>query len=109
MKTITRDTHTYQHNPPHPGEVLSGLWLEPLGLSVTEAAKALGVSRKTISKIVNGSGAVTPEMAVRMELVFGASAQSWLSHQAAYDLWHVQRRRKTIAREVKPVEMPAAA
>lgn len=109
MKTITRDTRIRQHNPPHPGEVLSGLWLEPLGLSVTEAAKALGVSRKTMSKIVNGSGAVTPEMAVRLELVFGASAQSWLGHQAAYDLRHIERRRKSIAREVHPVELHAAA
>jgi addiction module HigA family antidote len=109
MKTITRDSRVHQHNPPHPGEVLSGLWLEPLGLSITEAAKALGVSRKTISKIVNGSGAVTPEMAVRLELVFGASAQSWLNHQSTYDLWHLGRRRKMIAREIRPVEMPAAA
>jgi addiction module HigA family antidote len=109
MKTIIRDTQIRQSNPPHPGEVLSGLWLEPLGLSVTEAAKALGVSRKTISKIVNGSGAVTPEMAIRLELVFGASAQSWLSHQAAHDLWHAERRRKTIAREVRPFELSAAA
>jgi antitoxin HigA-1 len=89
--------------------VLSGLWLEPLGLSVTDAAKSLGVSRKTISKIVNGNGAVTPEMAVRLELVFGASAQSWLNHQATYDLWQVARRRKTIVREVQPVDIPAAA
>ena len=109
MKTITKGTRTHQHNPPHPGEILSGLWLEPLGLSVTEAAKALGVSRKTISKIVNGSGAVTPEMAMRLELAFGASAESWLSHQAAYDLWHIERRRKSIAREVRPVELSAAA
>lgn len=109
MKTITKGTRAHQHNPPHPGEILSGLWLEPLGLSVTEAAKALGVSRKTISKIVNGSGAVTPEMAMRLELAFGASAESWLSHQAAYDLWHIERRRKSIAREVRPVELRAAA
>lgn len=109
MKTITRTTQTRQHNPPHPGEVLSGLWLEPLGLSVTGAAEALGVSRKTISKIVNGNGAVTPEMAVRLELAFGASAQSWLGHQAAYDLWHVEQHRKALAREVRPVEIPAAA
>jgi addiction module HigA family antidote len=97
-----------QH-PPHPGEVLSGLWLEPLSLSVTDAAAALGVSRKTVSKIVNGGGAITPEMAMRLELVFGASAQSWLGHQATYDLWRVEQRRKAIAREVMPVEMSTAA
>ena len=109
MKTITRHTGTRQHNPPHPGEVLAGLWLEPIGMSVTEAATALGVSRKTVSKIVNGNGAITPEMAVRLELAFGASAQSWLGHQAAYDLWHVEQRRKTIARQVRPVDLDVAA
>jgi|SRR5580765_5628452 addiction module HigA family antidote len=109
MKTITRQAGSRQHNPPHPGEVLAGLWLEPLGLSVTGAAEALGVSRKTVSKIVNGGGAITPEMAVRLELAFGASAQSWLGHQAAFDLWHVDQRRKALAREVRPVETRAAA
>lgn len=109
MKTITRQTGNRQHNPPHPGEVISGLWLEPLGLSITDAAAALGVSRKTLSKIINGGGAVTPEMAVRLELAFGASAQSWLGHQAAYDLWQVDRQRNALAREVRPVEMSAAA
>lgn len=91
------------HNPPHPGEILQGLWLEPMGISVTEAARSLGVSRKTLSKIVNGHGAVTPEMAVRLEMVFGASAESWLGHQAAHDLWLMESRRKEIAREVHRV------
>ena len=108
MKTITRQIGSRQHNPPHPGEVISGLWLEPLGLSVTDAAAALGVTRKTLSKIVNGGGAVTPEMAVRLELAFGASAQSWLGHQAAYDLWHLDQRRKALTREVRPVGMSVA-
>ncbi|MBS0557275.1 MAG: HigA family addiction module antidote protein [Proteobacteria bacterium] len=89
-----------QHNPPHPGEVLSGLWLKPLGLNVTMAAAQLGVSRKTLSKIVNGAGAVTPEMAVRLELAFGASAESWLGHQAAFDLWRIHGERKRLANEV---------
>ena len=104
MKTITRPERIRQHNPPHPGEVLAGLWLEPLELSVTEAAEALGVSRKTVSKIVNGSGSITPEMAVRLELAFGASAESWLGHQSAYDLWHIERQRTRIAKQVRQVE-----
>jgi addiction module HigA family antidote len=104
MKTITRPERIRQHNPPHPGEVLVGLWLLPLELTVTEAAEALGVSRKTVSKIVNGSGSVTPEMAVRLELAFGASAESWLGHQSAYDLWHVEQQRSRIAQEVHHVE-----
>ena len=86
MKTVTGPERIRQHNPPHPGEVLAGLWLEPLKLTVTEAAEALGVSRKTVSKIVNGSGSVTPEMAVRLEPAFGASAESLLGHQSACDL-----------------------
>jgi len=79
------------YNPPHPGEVLQGLWLDPMGISITDAAKALGVSRKTLSKIVNGRGALTPEMAVRLARAFGTSPESWLSHQAAYDLWQLRQ------------------
>jgi addiction module HigA family antidote len=79
------------HNPPHPGEILGDLWLEPLGLTVTEAAKALNVSRKTISGIVNGRVSISAEMALRLELAFGKSAESWLAHQANYDLWRLQK------------------
>ncbi len=82
------------HNPPHPGEVLKTLGLEPLHLSVTEAAKALGVSRKTLSAILNGRAGISPEMAVRLSIAFGTSAESWLNQQAQYDLWHAERRRK---------------
>ena len=82
------------HNPPHPGEVLKALCLEPLKLSVTEAAKALGVSRKTLSAILNGRAGISPEMAVRLSLAFGTSAESWLNQQTQYALWHAERRRK---------------
>jgi len=82
------------HNPPHPGEVLKTLCLEPLKLSVTEAAKALGVSRKTLSAILNGRAGISPEMAVRLSLAFSTSAESWLNQQTQYDLWHAERRRK---------------
>jgi addiction module HigA family antidote len=81
---------TTMHNPPHPGELLKDLWLDPLGLSVTEAAERLDVSRKTLSEIVNGRARVSPEMAVRLELAFGKSAASWLGHQSAYDLWQIK-------------------
>jgi addiction module HigA family antidote len=84
------------HNPPHPGEILSDLWLDPLDLSVTRAAEALDVSRKTLSEIVNGKAAVSPEMAVRLEIAFGKSAESWLAHQAAFDLWQVDQRRAAL-------------
>jgi antitoxin HigA-1 len=84
------------HNPPHPGEIIKSLCLEPLGLSVTEAAKALGVSRKTLSAILNGRGGISPEMAVRLSIAFGTSAESWLNQQTQYDLWHAEQHRKRL-------------
>ncbi len=75
------------HNPPHPGEILREFCIEPLGLSVTRAAKALGVSRKTLSAILNGRAGISPEMALRLSKAFGTSAESWLSQQVQYDLW----------------------
>jgi antitoxin HigA-1 len=84
------------HNPPHPGEVLRELCLRPLGLTVTEAAAALGVSRKTLSSILNGRAGVSPEMAVRLSLAFDTSAESWLTQQIQYDLWRAERNRKKL-------------
>lgn len=75
------------HNPPHPGEILRELWLAPEQITVTHAAEALGVSRKHLSAILNCRSSITPEMALRLELAFGVSAESWLGHQMAYDLW----------------------
>jgi antitoxin HigA-1 len=80
-------------NPPHPGEILSELWLEPLNLSVTKTADLLNVSRKTVSELVNGKAGVSPEMALRLELAFDKSAASWLAHQAAFDLWQLESKR----------------
>ena len=84
------------HNPPHPGETLRRLCLEPLGLSVTEAAVGLGVSRKTLSAILNGRAAIRAEMAVRLSIAFKASAESWLNQQVQYDLWRAEKLRKTL-------------
>ena len=81
------------HNPPHPGEILRELCLEPLALSVTDAAKALGVSRKTLSAILNGRTGISPEMAVRLSIALDTTAESWLNQQAQYDLWQIARRR----------------
>jgi antitoxin HigA-1 len=83
-------------NPPHPGEILSELWLEPLGLSITEIAKHLNVHEKTVSELVNGKTGVSPEMALRLELAFGKSAESWLAAQAAYDLWQLEVKRESL-------------
>ena len=84
------------HNPPHPGEILRELCLKPLGVTVTRAATALGVSRKTLSSILNGRAGISPEMAVRLSLAFGTTAESWLNQQLQYDLWHAERRRKKL-------------
>ncbi len=75
------------HNPPHPGEILREFCLEPLGLSVTDAAEALGVSRKTLSSILNGRAGISPEMALRLSKAFDTSPESWLNQQQQYDLW----------------------
>ena len=74
------------HNPPHPGEIIRELCLEPLGLSVTRAAEALGVSRKTLSAILNQRAGISPEMAIRLAKAFGTSPESWLTQQSMYDL-----------------------
>ncbi len=84
------------HNPPHPGEILRELCLVPLELSVTDAAKALGVSRKTLSAVLNGRAGISPEMAVRLSIAFDTTAESWLNQQVQYDLWLAEKRRKSL-------------
>lgn len=84
------------HNPPHPGEVLRQLCLEPLNLTVTDAARSLGVSRKALSSILNGRAGISPEMAVRLSIAFNTSSESWLTQQVQYDLWHAEKTRKSL-------------
>ena len=84
------------HNPPHPGEVIKELCLDPLGLTVTAAAEALGVSRKTLSTILNGKAGISTEMAIRLSIAFDTSAESWLTQQAQYELWHAEQHRKDL-------------
>ena len=82
-------------NPPHPGEGLREDMLVPLGLTITETAKALGISRKTLSEIVNGKSPITPDIAVRLERAFlRPPADMWLRLQAAYDLRRAKQRLK---------------
>jgi antitoxin HigA-1 len=81
------------HNPPHPGEILKELCLKPLGLTVTEAAKALGVSRKTLSAILNRRAGISSEMAIRLSIDFDTTAESWLNQQVQYDLWQAEQHR----------------
>jgi addiction module HigA family antidote len=95
------------HNPAHPGEILKELVIDPLHLSITEAASRLGVSRTSLSKVLKGRGTVTPEMAVRLEMTFGKpNAAHWLRLQSAYDLWQTRQRSADI--HVSPIEVHAA-
>jgi addiction module HigA family antidote len=92
-------------NPPHPGAGLREDVIIALGLTVTETAKALGISRKTLSEIVNGKSPITPDIAVRLERAFGnPPADTWLRLQAAYDLRRAEQRLKSASiRRLRPV------
>ncbi len=79
------------HNPPHPGEIIRKLCVEPLGLTVTEAAKALKVTRKTLSTLLNGRAGISPEMALRLYRVFGRTPEGWLRLQLQFDLWKAEK------------------
>jgi antitoxin HigA-1 len=94
MKTITKSP-IKMHNPPHPGEILRELCLDPLGLTVTQAAGALGVSRKTLSSILNGRSGISAEMAIRLSIAFNTTAESWMLQQLQYDLAQVEPKRKS--------------
>lgn len=80
------------HNPPHPGEFISQVYLEPNGLSGRELALKLGVAASTLSRVLKGSSAVTPEMALRLSKALGRSPESWLAMQDNHALWHARKR-----------------
>lgn len=84
------------YNPPHPGEIIRELCLKPLGISVSEAARALGVSRKALSELLNGHTGISPEMALRLSIAFDTTPESWLAQQAQYDLWEARQKRKDL-------------
>lgn len=84
------------YNPPHPGEVFNELCLQPLGLSVTRAAKALGITRKTLSQLLNGHAGVSPTMAIRLAMATDTTPESWLNMQTAYDLWQAKQKSKKL-------------
>jgi antitoxin HigA-1 len=83
-----------KRQPSHPGAVLMNLYMDPLGLNITTLAKILGVSRKTISKIVNEGASVTPDMALRLSAAFDTTPQVWLNLQQNYDLWYAAKESK---------------
>ena len=96
--TTERNQPMTMKNPPHPGVVVLQECIEPLRLTITGAAQALGVTRNTLSDLVNGKRGISPEMAVRLSKVFGGTEQGWLVQQAQYDLAHVQRDRLKLKR-----------
>lgn len=85
-------------NPPHPGRSIKDACLEPLKLSVTEAAKILGVSRQALNNVVNGKAAISPEMAVRLSKAFGSTPETWLQMQLNYDLAQVRQKDISVKR-----------
>jgi len=96
--------------PAHPGRIVRSACLQPLGLSVTEGAKVLGVTRQTLTKIVNGKSGISAEMAIRLAKAFGSSAETWVRMQAAYDLAQARQveskikvRRQHIPQEVRVI------
>jgi len=94
-------------SPPHPGEILREECLKPLRLTVTAAAKGLGVSRGSLSELLNGHNGISADMAIRLEKAGLGSAESWLRNQLSYDLWHARRRARAI--KVKPFPALEAA
>jgi addiction module HigA family antidote len=97
ITTERKQTMTMKH-PPHPGGVVLRQCIEPLGLSITDVAAALGVTRNTLSELVNGKRGISPEMAVRLSKVFGGTEDGWLVQQAQYDLAQVRRDRLKLKR-----------
>jgi antitoxin HigA-1 len=96
-------------NPAHPGRIVKSACLEPLGLSVTDGAKVLDVTRQTLTKIINGKSGISPEMAIRLSKAFGSTAETWLRMQMAYDLAQARRdenkikvRRQHVPQELHP-------
>lgn len=93
------------HNPPHPGQIVKRTLIEGAGLSITEAAKALGVGRVTLSKILNKKSGISPEMAVRLSLALNTSSEMWTNMQAMYDLWQAEKYRKKLSTKIKKIKI----
>ena len=94
------------HNPPHPGEFISEVYLEPFGVSGRELAQQLDVSASTLSRVLNGSSRLSPEMALRLSKALGRTLESWLSMQGAHDLW--QARKQVDLRRVHRLTLASA-
>lgn len=90
------------HKPKHPGLMVKSLCIDPLGLSVTEAAEYLKIARSTLSKLLNGRMSISPEMAVRLSIVFKTDSEVWINLQAQYDLYIAEKNRKKL--HLKPAK-----
>ena len=91
------------YNPPHPGEFIKEICLEPLGLNVTQTAKILRVSRKTLSELLNGKMGISSEMALRLGKAFNTSPESWIIQQMYYDLWKTRQESRHLLDDIKPI------
>jgi len=94
------------HNPPHPGEFIKDVYIDPFSVSYRKVADMLQVSPSTLSRLIKCTSSVTPEMALRLSKVLGRSPESWLAMQDNYDLWHA--RKKINLRNISKLELPAA-
>ena len=100
---------TRMHNPPHPGEVLRDGVFTGTGITVTDFARRIGVTRVTLSNVLNGKNGVSADMAVRLTAALGGSAESWLHMQAQYDLAASEKSLKKVIATIEPLELPETA
>jgi len=89
------------HKPPHPGEVLLELKMKPLGISISDVAKNIGVNKKTIKEIISKHAAVTADIAIRLSKAFGTTAELWLEMQYSYDLWMAKTENRVDTSKIK--------
>lgn len=95
------------HNPPHPGEVLRDGVFTDTGLTVTEFAERLGITRVMLSRVLNGKAGISADMAVRLATALGTSAELWLHMQANYDLWQAEKLLKRVVAKIRPLKLAA--
>ena len=98
---------TRMHNPPHPGEVLRDGVFSDTGITVTEFAKRIGVTRVARSRVLNGRGGISADMALRLTAALGGNAESWLHMQANYDLWQAEKSLKKAVAKIQPLKLAA--
>lgn len=97
------------HNPPHPGLLVKRALIEESGISITQAAEMLGVSRLSVSKLVNERSGISPEMAVRLSIALNTSSDLWLNMQRMYDLWEAEKNRSKLVKQVTVLDRHLSA